>query len=105
MAELIYLLKFAQVGRCEIQPETVDLSGIAAKIAAELRLGVPQRRVVFRIAEGAAAHGDPQLLHLVLENLLGNAWKFTVNREEASIEFGVTEVNEGGLFSAITARL
>ena len=94
MAELINtLLKFAQVGRCEIQPETVDLSGIATKIAAELRLGDLHRRVSFRVAEGAAANGDPQLLRLVLENLLGNAWKFTVGREEASIEFGVTEVS------------
>jgi CheY-like chemotaxis protein len=58
---------------------------------AELRLAEPKRQVVLQIADGAEATGDPSLLRVVLANLLGNAWKFTQMRDEAVIEFGVTE--------------
>jgi len=54
-------------------------------------LSEPERRVTFRIAEGAVVNGDANLLRVVLNNLLGNAWKYTGMREEAVIEFGVTQ--------------
>ena len=94
MNELIdSLLKFSCVTRNELHRETVDLSGIAKAVAAELGLTEPGRRVIFQIAEGMYATGDKNLLRAVLENLLGNAWKYTSVREKAVIEFGVTDID------------
>ncbi|HEY6009752.1 MAG TPA: PAS domain S-box protein [Geobacteraceae bacterium] len=87
------LLKFSYLTRGELHRETVDLSGIAKAVAAELALTDPGRRVSFRIAEGITASGDSNLLRVVLENLLGNAWKYTCSREHAYIEIGVTDID------------
>jgi PAS domain S-box-containing protein len=89
------LLNFSRISRSELNVETVDLSETARVIAAELRLNQPDRRATFIIADGVKAAGDANLLHVVMANLLGNAWKYTRNRETAVIEFGVTEVEEG----------
>ncbi|HEY6008158.1 MAG TPA: PAS domain S-box protein [Geobacteraceae bacterium] len=92
MNELIdALLKLSCVTRSELNRETVDLSGVAHAVAAELALADPERRVTFRIADGVSASGDAHLLQVVLENLLGNAWKYTATQEEAVIEFGVID--------------
>jgi PAS domain S-box-containing protein len=85
------LLDFARISRKEISRENVDLSGIAKKVAGDLRFSRPDRDVSFTIAEGIVAVGDRYLLQVVLENLLGNAWKYTATREQAIIEFGMTE--------------
>jgi signal transduction histidine kinase len=69
------------------------MSAMAQAAAAELKLAEPERRVSFRIAEGVTVDGDANLLQVVLDNLLGNAWKYTGRQEEALIEFGVTEVD------------
>ncbi|HYS44688.1 MAG TPA: ATP-binding protein [Geobacteraceae bacterium] len=87
------LLNFSRMASCEIKPETVDLSAMAREITAELRAAEKERRVTFAIAEGVTVDGDPSLLRVVLENLIGNAWKYTGMREEALIEFGVTDIN------------
>jgi signal transduction histidine kinase len=86
------LLQFAHLARIELRRETVDLSALARAVASELRLSEPQRRVIFQLADGVMVDGDANLLRVVLDNLLGNAWKFTGRREEAVIEFGVTEM-------------
>ena len=86
------LLGFSRVTRVELRRETIDLSAMAKAVAAELQLAEPERRVTFRIAEGITGDGDAGLLRVVLDNLIGNAWKYTGKREEAVIEFGVTEV-------------
>ncbi|KAF0220450.1 MAG: PAS/PAC sensor signal transduction histidine [Geobacteraceae bacterium] len=86
------LLNFSLMARKELHRELVDLSGIARAAAAELAQAAPERRVTFRIAEGIMSSGDSNLLQVVLENLLGNAWKYTSVREEAIIEFGVAEI-------------
>ncbi|HEX5773466.1 MAG TPA: ATP-binding protein, partial [Geomobilimonas sp.] len=92
MNELIdALLKLSCLTRSELHRETVDLSSIAHAVAAELTLTEPDRRVTFRIADGISVNGDAKLLRVVLENLFGNAWKYTANRGEAVIEFGVTD--------------
>ncbi|MCM2358025.1 MAG: PAS domain S-box protein, partial [Geobacteraceae bacterium] len=93
MDELITaLLDFSQLLRCEIARETVDLSAIALMVANRLRTSGPQRRVTFAIAAGVTVEGDPKLLRLVIENLLGNAWKYSGKRDEARIEFGAVEM-------------
>ena len=85
------LLQLADVGRGELERRSVNLSVLAQLIAAELRQEEPEREVTFRIAEGVRAEGDSRLLRVALENLLGNAWKYTGKREGAVIEFGVEE--------------
>ena len=90
------LLKFSSMAQVEPSRETVDLSGTAQAVAAELAQAEPHRRVEFRITEGISVIGDANLLRVVLDNLLGNAWKYTGMREEGVIEFGATEV-EGRL--------
>jgi PAS domain S-box-containing protein len=93
MNELIdVLLTFSRLAHCELHRETVDLSGMAQAVAAELMLEAPERRVTFRITEGVTVDGDTNLLRVVLGNLLGNAWKYTSNREEARIEFGTAVI-------------
>lgn len=75
----------------EIQREVVDLSRLAAGLAADLRRAEPGRSVEFDIEGDLSAVGDPQLLRLALENLLQNAWKYTRRRERAHIRFGAAE--------------
>ena len=89
------LLKFSHLGHVELRREMVDLSSMAQMVAAEQKLAEPGRLAEFRIAAGVSAYGDVNLLRVVLDNLLGNAWKYTGRRERAVIEFGVTEI-EGG---------
>lgn len=87
------LLDFSHLAHAEPRCEPVDLSALAEEIAADLHLESPERCVTFRISPGVAAYGDPGLLRVVLDNLLGNAWKYTGNREEAVIEFGAADVD------------
>jgi len=92
MEELINaLLELSRVTRSEMSMKPVDLSGIAQTIATDLQKTQPERQVDFVIEPALVANGDERLLQLVLENLLGNAWKFTGKKPLAMIEFGVTE--------------
>lgn len=89
MGDLIdALLALARVARLAIAPVEVDLSKIAESIAADLQSVEPNRDVRFQIAPNVRAKGEPMLLRAVLENLMGNAWKFTRKTEHAVIEFG-----------------
>jgi signal transduction histidine kinase len=92
MAALIDdLLRLSRISQTTIQPKEVDLSELAGTIVSELRRRDPQRRAVVDIEAGMHAVGDESLLRVALENLLGNAWKFTRHREEAHIRFGSEE--------------
>jgi PAS domain S-box-containing protein len=89
MSQLIQtLLKFSRVSRGEVVRKRVDLSRLANEIAAGHLLAEPERRVAFRIAEDVTDECDAGLMRIVLENLIGNAWKYTARQEEAVIEFG-----------------
>jgi PAS domain S-box-containing protein len=87
------LLNLSRVARSEIHREKVNVSALAGSIATELRNAQPERSVEFRIEDGVDAMVDPRLLRVVLENLLGNAWKFTSKRASARIEFGKADVD------------
>src|SRR5216683_756184 len=87
------LLNLSRVTRAEIHAERLDISALARSIAAEFQETQPERRMEFRIEDGLETTADARLLRLVLENLLGNAWKFTSKRASACIEFGKTHLN------------
>ena len=88
------LLKLSQVSRHNLERASVDLSALAQSITADLQQRQPGRVATFVIADGLQANGDPHLLRVLLENLLGNAWKYTSKHAAARIELGVT-VQEG----------
>jgi PAS domain S-box-containing protein len=96
MSELIdALLGLSRVTRAELQREPIDLSAMAEAIAAELRRQDPARAVDVVIAPALMANGDARLLWVMLENLLGNAWKFSAKKTQAHIEFGVQTEPDG----------
>ena len=87
------LLKLSRVTRSEMRQETVDLSALAQSISEDLQETQPERQVSFVIAPDLTTIGDPQLIRLIMENLLSNAWKFTSYHPQARIEFGLTHVD------------
>ena len=95
MAKLIDdLLNLSRLGRAKINKVPVDLSDLAYRTAADLQKADPQRKVEMVIAPGMTARADPALMRVVLENLIGNAWKYTSRHAAARIEVGV-EHKEG----------
>jgi PAS domain S-box-containing protein len=82
------LLHLSRVTRSELAREVVDLSALARGVLGRLEQAEPGRHVEVVIEEGLTAWGDPNLLTVALNNLLGNAWKFTARREAARVEFG-----------------
>jgi light-regulated signal transduction histidine kinase (bacteriophytochrome) len=96
MGELIDdLLTLSRVTRAEMRRTPVDLSTVAVKIVGQLRHLHPDRRVDFVLTPGLTAAGDPNLLSVVLDNLLDNAWKYTSRQPRARIEFGATSGEDG----------
>lgn len=86
------MLNLARLGRQALQPRTLDLSAMVGEVAERFQRCEPARLVDWRIMEGVSAAGDPHLMGLVLENLIGNAWKFTRQQSRPYIEFGAMEV-------------
>jgi PAS domain S-box-containing protein len=82
------LLNLSRVSREVFHRGPVNLSAVAAEVGAELHRANPERNVEFVVTEGLTAQGDERLLRILLENLLGNAWKFTSRKEAARVEFG-----------------
>ena len=89
------LLRLSRTRHGDLQRVPVDLSRIAHEVMNRLRAAEPGRVVTVDIADGMIVPGDERLLELVVENLLGNAWKFTSRRDEATIEVGALRQGDG----------
>jgi signal transduction histidine kinase len=87
------LLNLSRMTRAEIHKQKVNVSTLARSVATELQDAEGDRQIEFRIEDGIEATADKQLLQVVLENLLGNACKFTSKRSSARIEVGKTRRN------------
>lgn len=87
------LLNLSRLTRGELSRQPVSLTALATEVAQELRQREPDRQVQLRIEPDVKAVGDPDLLRIVFENLLGNAWKYTSKRPAATIEFGLDRHN------------
>jgi light-regulated signal transduction histidine kinase (bacteriophytochrome) len=97
MGELINdLLGLSRLTRSELRHQVVDLSALAQSVAEMLRQAEPGREAEITIASDMQAYGDERLLRIVLENLIGNAWKFTARHPHPRIEVGVM-LREGEL--------
>jgi PAS domain S-box-containing protein len=89
MGQLIAdLLSLAQVSRTQLRSESVDLSVLAHGILDKWQARQPQRQVTLHIESGLQAHGDAGLVRVVMDNLLGNAWKFSSQQAQAEISVG-----------------
>lgn len=92
------LLKLSKVTRMPLHKETVDVSQLARQILAELQKTDKGRAVVCQVAGEVTAHADASLFRIVLQNLLGNAWKYTGKKKEAKIVVGKTTTPHGEAF-------
>ncbi|HMJ11069.1 MAG TPA: ATP-binding protein [Polyangiaceae bacterium] len=94
MSELIdALLSLSRVTRTELRTATVELSALAHDVVKRLAAADPRPGYELVVAESVQAEMDPQFARAILENLLGNAWKFTSHVALPRLEFGVTETN------------
>lgn len=99
MARLVdSLLALSRAGRGPLARERVDLGTLAREEEARLREAEPGRDVELSVAPGLVAEGDPVLLRAVVQNLVGNAWKFTGRRDHARIEVGATILDDERTF-------
>jgi len=99
MSDLIdALLELSRISRVAIQRSTVDLGAIATAVVDELRVRDPERQVEVVIAPNLVASADPRLARALLDNLVGNAWKFTSKTPAARIEVGVSDEAERAYF-------
>lgn len=89
------LLELSRVGRAQMSRERVNLSQLAESIAGQLQESQAERHASFVVADGLTTLGDARLLRVVLENLMGNAWKFTAPRAHVCIEVGACRGSEG----------
>jgi signal transduction histidine kinase len=100
MAALIHaLLKLSRVTRAPIRREAINLTELAHGVVARLREREPLREVAVEIADGVTAVGDGALANAVLENLLGNAWKYSGKQEHAAISLAQKQIGSETVFA------
>jgi PAS domain S-box-containing protein len=87
------LLQISRVSRADLNKENIDLSAMAEEILTSLQNEEPERQVKWKVEKGLLAKGDRTLLHVMLENLLNNAWKYTAKTPDAQISFHRCTVN------------
>jgi len=92
------LLKFSKVGRVELKYRQFDLGELARALIAEYRMRHPERQVASKVTEGIMVNGDSSLLRITLDNLIGNAWKYTGKTPAPCIEFGATVIASEQVF-------
>lgn len=85
------LLNLSRISQQEMQRRAVDLSALAREVAEELQEGDPGHKAEWVIAPRVMAQGDRGLLRVVLQNLIGNAWKYSSKRDAVRIEFGIAK--------------
>jgi signal transduction histidine kinase len=99
MGQLIEdLLNLARVSRGTLARRAVDVSQLARQVVGELQQREPDRKVEVSVWDGMRAEADSRLLRAALENLVGNAWKFTSKAEKAHIEIGALRDGESMTF-------
>jgi signal transduction histidine kinase len=90
------LLKLSQITRTELSRSAVDLSELSTRVLEQIERGAnPPRRVEIAIAPGIVMDGDADMLRILLDNLLGNAWKFTARTGQPRISVGPIDAAEG----------
>ncbi|MBV6406953.1 MAG: Adaptive-response sensory-kinase SasA [Rhodocyclaceae bacterium] len=89
------ILELSRVTRQEMRRVKVDLSQLAAELLEERARSEPGRQVALSIAPECIAYGDPQLLRVLMQNLIENAWKYTRRTDPARIAFGTEKVSPG----------
>ena len=99
MGELIDdLLELSRVGRADIHRSPTNLSEIARAVVADLNRQEPERQVRVDVEEGLSADVDSRLIRVVMENLLGNAWKFTAQEQQPYVQFTSEQTEHGRAF-------
>jgi hemerythrin-like metal-binding protein/PAS domain S-box-containing protein len=88
------LLSLSRLSQQPMQSRRIDLTALVRRLCNDLATAEPQRRVEFRLANDVTAYATPDLLRVALQNLLGNAWKFTAHASPAVIEFGTEQTAE-----------
>ena len=85
------LLQLSRIGRVDLAHVPCDLGAITNDIVSALRERDPDRDITVTVHQGLVVRGDPRLLHLALDNLVGNAWKFTTRTANATVELASTQ--------------
>ena len=93
------LLAFARIGDASVQWTKLDLSLLAREIVSDLRQGTPERPVEVSIEEGITCFGDRELMRVALQNLLGNAWKYTARVSPARVWVSSTRIAGRGVLT------
>jgi signal transduction histidine kinase len=100
MAQMIDdLLDLSRATRRELRRTRTDITALAREVVTELKDGDPDRDLDVVIPDGLVAQGDSHLIRLVLQNLLGNAWKFTVHKPDAVIRLSQAECEGVDVFT------